>query len=335
MFQITKKGVRIAYSTAVLLIGIVSFGITIQSCSDYYDDEDINPNIIDTRMTKEGEYHNWKSQLEKIMNTPPAILATNGIELLGYEIISNSVDNSIDENNYKNAIKSDGNMIPFYSDDLKSIKAISKKEMILRSSQHQKFTIEEGDKFLDNIKLKGAKILRLKWNNNGIETNTVCAVSDKDGIIYDNFITNCFVMKEPTIVCTQDGRTDNGIMTPRLKTASENSDFTGMVSWTRTDVAEWIWGSDRGRVTITHDGHYSNGSFSHHNFNASHYFSLGNSEAKVSVVNSNTIAYGYGLSTPYISISITLTGSNYTVSFSTTIGSHCGGSGQHTHPLTI
>jgi hypothetical protein len=186
------------------------------------------------------------------------------------------------------------------------------------------------------MELKGAKILRLKWNNNGIETNTVCAVSDRDGIIYDNFITNFFVMKEPTIVCTQDGRCNNLIAntTPRLKTGSEGSNFTGIAHWTYTDGANWIWGSERGSVTITHDGYYSSGGFSHHNFNASHYFSLGNSDAKVSEIGNNTIAYGYGFSTPLITINITLTGSNYNVSFGSMIGSTSGGNGQHSHPLT-
>jgi hypothetical protein len=124
-------------------------------------------------------------------------------------------------------------------------------------------------------------------------------------------------------------------MTPRLKSVSENSNFTGPISWNITANAYWLSGLERGNVTITHVGHYSNGNFSYHDFNATHYFVVGNSDAKVSEVSSNTIAYGYGLSSPYITISITLTGSNYTVSFSTTIGSHCGGNGQHSYPLTI
>ncbi|MDR1119415.1 MAG: hypothetical protein LBM08_00680, partial [Dysgonamonadaceae bacterium] len=104
MIQIIKKGIRIAYTTAVLLTGIVFFGITIQSCSNYFDDGDIVSNIVDANITDENEYHNWEVQLEKIMIAPPDILVNSGIELLGYEIISDNIDNSIDDNNYKKII---------------------------------------------------------------------------------------------------------------------------------------------------------------------------------------------------------------------------------------
>jgi hypothetical protein len=324
-----------AFGLGMVLASMIFAGIFMQSCSrdDILEDIATDTNIIS--QTRGSEDLNWEDQLESIMNTPPDILVNSKIELLGYEIISDNIDNSIDENNYKNAIKSDENMIPFYSDDFKSVKGITKKEITLRSSQHQKFTPEEGDNFLDEIELQGAKILRLKWNNNGIETNTICAVSDKEGIVYDNFITNFLVIKEPIIVNSQDGKIDSTIAntTPRLKSGSENTNFTGTVLWSISDTALWLWGSERGEVVITHTGYYSSGSFSYHNFNATHYMSIGNSGAIVSQISSNTIAYGYGMSTPYISITITFSGQNYSVQFSTMIGSTIGGSGQHTHPL--
>jgi hypothetical protein len=47
---------------------------------------------------------------------------------------------------------------------------------------------------------------------------------------------------------------------------------------------------------------------------------MGNSDAKVTEVNSSTITYGYGMSTPTISITITLKGSNYEVKFGISLG---------------
>lgn len=226
-------------------------------------------------------------------------------------------------------------MIPFYSDNFKTIKGISKEEANLRSSQNQKFTIKDGEKLLENLDLKGSKIIRLKWNNNGCETNTICAVSEKEGIIYDNFITNFFIVKDVDITCSQYAKINTaGNMIPRLKSASESAS-SGSLIWTLTAVADWIWGSERGRVTITHTGYYTSGHFRYHNYDADHYFNIGNSDAKVSQVGDQTIAYGYGFSTPSISINITLSGSSYSVSFSSSFGSTSGGSGQHSHPSNI
>lgn len=288
-------------------------------------------------MTKKDVIQDWRSQLENIISMPSKILVKSDIRLLGYEIINNGINNPIEEGSYKAALKSDEEMIPLYADDLNSIEVISKEEMRLRSSRHQKFTEERGDAFLDNIKLQGAKILRLKWSNKGVVTNTICAVSDKDGIIYDNFITNFFEIKDPSIKLTKVrwGGNERAGTIPRLKSASENSNFTGQIIWEFTASADWIWGSERGEIKITHDGHYSNGYFTYHDYNATHYFLLGNSAAEVSAIDHNTIAYGYGFSTPYITINLKFTGQTYEVSFTGSgFGSQSGGQGTHTHPLT-
>lgn len=317
------------------IIIIFILGILVQSCNtDFHiEDEVLNSEFI----TKENGMQNWKSQIERIINMPPNILVESNIRLLSYDVINEGIRSPAEENDYRIALKSDENMIPLYSDDLKSVEAISKKEMSIRSSQYQKFTEKGGNAFLDNVKLQGAKILILKWSNNGIETNTICAVSDKEGIIYDNFITNFFEIKEPSIKLVQEigGNNEYVNTIPRLKSGSENSNFTGRVIWTFTATADWIFGPERGEAKITHDGYYTNGEFTYHDYNVTHYFLLGNSAAQITATNSNTIAYGYGFSTPYITIKLEFSQNSYNVTFTGSgIGSKSGGQGSHTHPLT-
>jgi hypothetical protein len=248
-------------------------------------------------------------------------MVNSGIELLDYEIISGSIDNAVDENFYKEEIKADDNMIPFYSDDLKSLTAITRSEAILKSSPHQTFNFEEGDKFVDKMNLKGAKILKVKWNNNGTETHTVCAVSDREGILYDNFLSHCFEIKtEESVVVSKNETTDIPAKTPRLKAGSETVSSDGTVTWILTVEA---WKASAGIVAsikITHIAYYTYGVFFYHYYSATHNCKIeegATAVAKVKSINNKTIAYGYGLSAiSSISISVTETGSGYNATMS-------------------
>jgi hypothetical protein len=306
---------KIIHRAVIILTGIVFFAATMQSCSDAFDDD---PYITDTDIVSQTNWEEsltWEERLEKIMNTPPNIMVNSGIELLGYEIISDNIDNTIDENRYKEAIKADENMIPLYSDDMKFVTALTKRNAILKSSLHQTFHFEKGDEFVDNMNLKGAKILKLKWNNNGTETNTVCIVSDKDGILYDNFLSHCFENEtEESIVVSQNEATDSIIKTPRLKAGTE-APLNGTISWSLTGKLTNISsGSVLASVQISHTASYYNGNLCFH-YASCFPLSLGGSaHGKARTINSNTIAYGYGLS-PLSSISIQITeyGSSYNV----------------------
>ncbi len=331
MKQIFKNKRSEILNLCVISVSVVCLSVFIQSCSSD-EFEDISPNGNTNVAVINIEANDWKGQLENIMNLPPDMLQKSGIKLLSYEMIED-VDNSKDGNHYKTILKEDENMFPLYSNDFRTIKAIAKKEASLRSSQHQAFTFTERDEFLDNLDLDGAKILSLKWDNDGVETNTLCVVSDKDGIVYDNFITNVFVVKDPVIVTAQVvNEVDNAI--PRLKSSSEYPSDRVM-TWTLTAGADWIWGSERGSVIINHEGYYSGRSFIYHDFSASHYFNLGTSDAQVKALGSNAIAYGYGFSTGTITINLTFSYPGYQLTFSGALGSKSGGVGQHSHPWTI
>jgi len=301
-----------------IFVALISLSGYISSCNkESIDGElDMLDFELSSRVPKEGSYSSiddgdWRKQLKKIIDSPPSILAESNIKLLEYKVIGR-VNNTEDEIRFRDAIASNANMFPIYSKGYKTIRAVSKKEAIDQHSEHQKFTEEQGNDFLGRLNLHGTEILNLKWNNNGVESNTICAVSDKEGILYDNLITNTFIIGDPIISSTSS--LNQGPVTHQ---------------WEERSEAFWLWGSQRGECKIKHSATYNDNHFLSHSFSASHYISLGNSDAQVSEVSNGVIAYGYGMSTPFITITLTYTAGNYTLTFSTMLGSTMGGTGQH------
>jgi hypothetical protein len=285
----------------------------------------VNNDTLTENLYSLTDSNDWSAQLNKIINDPPSLMINSNITLLNYKELG-KVENSNDEVMYREMLKSNENMFPIYSKDLLAIRAVHKNEAVNLDSEHQKFTNKKGNYFLDNLTLRGGKILVLKWNNNGVEQNTICAVSDKEGILYDNLISNTFIIKDPIISSTTSSAT-----LPRLKSSSEGSTYPpGTYDWTLHHEAYWLWGSGRGEVIINHQGIFNNNGFVSHNFLATHHMTVGNSDAKVKAVNNRTIAYGYGMSTPFISITLSYANGHYTLNFSSTLGSTMGGTGQHT-----
>lgn len=307
----------------------VLFSLLIISCSENEMDS-----VKLTPKTKAIEAKDWKSQLQSVIDIPPSILKESGITLLGYELVD-ELDNNVKVAKFKETLKAEENMIPAYSKDLKAIRAITKAEAKNNTSAYQKYTFSKCEQYIENNITEDMKVLRLRWSNNGVETNTLCVVSETKGIIYDNFLTNVFIVKEPKIskefIATVNGKND--ALAPRVKSLNENENFNGALRWIKEGEADWLWGTERGSAKIEHTGYYSNGKFQYHNYSASHYFELGNSDAQVKETSTNTIAYGYAFSTPFITINLSFERSGYSLSFSSMIGSTAGETGAHTHPL--
>lgn len=276
----------------------------------------------------------WMDQLLNIKKSPPEILIRSGINLIDYEVLD-CIDSSTKEIHYKKTLLEDENMMPVYSDNFESIKAITRSEVeVLNSQKNQKYTFDNREKFIENLELIDANIIKLKWNNNGIETSTLCLVSDRKGIIYENFISNVLIIKKPTITTYI-----NGIKQFNLKNdISFNADTSNQegpvrsLEWELRAQNDWIWGANRGEAVIRHTAYYDyRGIFEYHNFSASHHFQLGNSDAQVREITPTTIAYGYAFSTPTINISLRFEMDNYSLSFGMGIGSKSGSTGQHRH----
>jgi len=110
-----------------VLIGIF-FSIT--SCNEemfeniQYHDEmgESYQNSIEMNVMKGVD---WRGQLQKIIDTPPAILKESGIALLSYSIIDD-IDSDVKALEMKKKLKSEEDMIPSYSKDLKVYRLLQK-----------------------------------------------------------------------------------------------------------------------------------------------------------------------------------------------------------------
>lgn len=112
---------------------------------------------------------------------------------------------------------------------------------------------------------------------------------------------------------------------------SEDPNYTGIKKWSLFVTANWLWGTERGRVEITHICHFTNGKIVGQDSEAFAYMTMGNAAAERTEVAFNKISYGYGLSTPLVEITITYDNEVYSVSFSSDFNSNIGGTGTHTH----
>ncbi|WP_159523829.1 hypothetical protein [Sunxiuqinia indica] len=128
----------------------------------------------------------------------------------------------------------------------------------------------------------------------------------------------------------------------RLKSANMEEDPSSEpISYSRTygGTAYWLWGSERGGVTISvsAEGETKNGTkfINSHTETATDYISIGTSDSRVTT-NSFTagssghydIAWAWYLATPLVSATIEFSGGNYTVKMGTALGSEAHGSGR-------
>lgn len=320
---------------------LIAFGILLAGCSNFdIEDFDTQSNLskdntedfdfIRTKAKSPDNITNWRDQLRIIMNARPEIMSKSNITLKKYEEIG-VISDDLDKQNVETSLSNESNMYPLYSDDFKTVKGVSKS--CIKGEKLSNYTFDKRDDFIKNYVQKGMKTLRLVWDNNGMEETTTCVVCEKKGVIYDNFISNCMVIKEIKSDLVKINKINES---PIIKTRSEpgNSGYTGGLMHSEGITATWLWGSDRGEAGITHTGYYSQGNFTYHNYNAYHSMTIGNSDAQIQELDSKRVAYGYALSTPAISITLSFTGSSYSLSFSTMLGSTGGSTGAHAFPAT-
>ena len=197
---------RTVYSIAVILIGLVSFGLTMQSCSDetYFDDS------LDKVEYGEFEYLGkkikydksnalWQEQLNLLINNNNRI-KNSGLELHDY-IFVRKIDIIEEIENIKSEILDDNSLIawcdtvsnrlelyPLYKIDKdKTLKQIL--DRLISPSKHSS-EIDNSNSFISVYEFEenDMGIVNLEWIYKGNKYNTICLVSDKKGVIYDNFL---------------------------------------------------------------------------------------------------------------------------------------------------
>lgn len=262
----------------------------------------------------------WNLLLEKMESKGTDIIPNINISLSGYETICKITDNNLLD--VKNTVMENLTLIPCYDNNticgvLTNVDNIAD----VAESSNAIYNLNRRNEYLENEVKPGMELLKLQWNNNDTIVYTYCIVSDKSGIIYDDFITNTVIFESNT--------TDKS--NKRQKTRGEDPHFTGTWTWTLTQRADWLWGAERGMAQITHICYYNDGSIVGQDSDAYAYMTIGNSKAERTEIAYNKIAYGYGLSTPLVDITLTYNSGSYTLSFSTSLGSKVGDTGTHTH----
>lgn len=142
----------------------------------------------------------WESLLDAVKEKPTELFGTSGISLVDYQFVDN-IDNDQKLVKYKKVLKEDQDLFLYYEQSLNTIKILTKKEMQNMKPAQNQISFDKLNEYIDKNVHDGMKVIRLTWDNNGTSINTLCIVSDKEGIAYDCFLSNIlmFNVKEKVV----------------------------------------------------------------------------------------------------------------------------------------
>lgn len=287
---------------------------------------------------KDSSSLSWNEQLSLSIHKGRSLIKSSSItkkanlELISYRVLK-SITNSSDVANVKTEILASTSVFPYLVLENNKLSLLTISE-ISQQKEYKgvNYSISGVSKFLDeNINI-GLKEIELTWECDSKKYTSICLVSEEKGIIYDNIISNLLNVNTFTNV-------ENKKVVSKAKRFKVNgeSDYSGTYTWTTGATANWLWGSERGECTITQVITMSGGNVVSFDQSAYDYMSIGNSKSEAKTIEFTAgpqgyskIAYGYAMTTPLMSISLTFTGSAYSVSVSGFIGSECHNSGTHT-----
>lgn len=263
----------------------------------------------------------WNVLLDRLERKGTDMIPNVNISFSGYNIVCEITEDNL--LSIKSTIKNNISLLPYYDDNNRICGVMTNFDNIINRAENSNigYNFNRRNNYIDNEVKLGMTLLKLQWNNNDTIVYSYCVVSDKSGIIYDDFIINTVLFESSIIDKTNK----------RQKTRGEDPNYTGTKTWSRTEIADWLWGGERGKAVISHDCHFSNGHIIGQDSDAFAYMTIGNAEAERTEVAYNKISYGFGLSTPFIDISLTFNDGYYTVTFSSNSGSQIGDTGEHTH----
>ncbi len=231
--------------------------------------------------------------------------------------------NQLDE--IKNAIMSDRSFIPTYTENKASITSISEHKATLKSTYDPMNAMKTS---LDKQITVGMKLAKLNWKVKGETFQTLCIYNEK-GIVYDNILSNLFIIKADTTRYVQS--TD---ASTNLKAASS---FTGNIDVVLNWTTYWVIYpfSERGHATIHHIGYYINGKYDHQTFSHDEAMTLGTCGVGIKPYNNiRSISYAYYFATSIVTVSFSYTQSGGSVSVSGSLGSGASGGGAHAFSAT-
>ncbi|MCR5714484.1 MAG: hypothetical protein K6F98_06105 [Bacteroidales bacterium] len=310
------------FSSAIVLMMIIC------SCSDssnsfefFSSKDDYRTSLTRSQDTIIIDDTSWEGVLDILKEKGNDLIPGINISLSGYEVVCKISEKNLQD--VKNTVKENITLIPCY-DDANNIYDIQTNLNEVANSiniSNVRYDFDRRNNYIEKETRPGMSLLKLHWRCNGNLVDSYCIVSDAFGIVYEDFIVNTMLF---------DSRTVERI-SKRLKSRDENPFFSGTKTWERSVTAYWLWGNERGRAEVAHNGYFSNGVVIGQDSQALAYISIGNAEAERTEIAYNKIAYGLGLSTPLIDITLSFNVDSYTLSFSASVGSKIGETGTHTH----
>lgn len=131
----------------------------------------------------------WESQLDAVKEKPTQVFGVSGISLVDYQFVDD-INNNEKLTKYKNVLKEEQDLFLYYDASVNKLKVLTKKEMQSLEPAQAQLSFDKMNEYIDKSVHEGMKIIRLTWDNNGTHINTLCIVSDIEGLVYDCFLSN-------------------------------------------------------------------------------------------------------------------------------------------------
>jgi hypothetical protein len=209
----------------VMVMCVISLGIFMQSCTEYEQQE-----VVES-MSEQGMIL-WKQQLESGMKNHASLLKKNG--LIIKDFIYREKINSSDIESVKSILLSNP-IIPVYNDTFDAFTLVS-----LPESDKEKFESILEQIIVPLLGHEDIGIVDIECEYNGETINTICIVSDKQGIIYNSILTNLVVSTQ-----VKTGIDTMSIVKniPRLKAQTETTQQPGNynVDFVHFDITTRNW----------------------------------------------------------------------------------------------
>lgn len=255
----------------------------------------------------------WQQQLELIKSSSQKTISKSlfikdsKLSLVNYNVLS-KISTESDLQQLKEEILADNSYFPFYNVannkiEIKTLKEIASQEKV----EGITYSPERLGTFLNETLSLGMTKVELEWMCDSQIYKTICVVSDKNGIAYDNIISNtlCINEEEKINVQVKDNptiMTKEPIVDPKAKT----------LEWILSEDCYWLSGQERGSVYIYHSITGFPNDLQACTYYTDHDMIVGNSDAQIKQLEYrpgnggfSACVYGYYMATPGTNVYLT------------------------------
>lgn len=165
----------------------------LSSCNNESDLSDCESNGTEVAL--------WGQQLDSIKSSSPKtiskslIINESRLTLVDYRILG-EISTEDDLLRLRENLLVDDSYFPFYDVTNNKIEIKMLKEITSQKIEGITYSPEELEAFLEKILVLGMIKVELEWMCDSQIYKTICVVSDKSGIVYDNIITNILCLDE-------------------------------------------------------------------------------------------------------------------------------------------